>query len=79
VTTDRRFASQWIIGSEQTWGTFILDCIVRNQVPAFFPLRKTQPGWLPDQMMLADWERWRKSEATATSPDSSTEGDTRLR
>jgi hypothetical protein len=79
VTTDRRFASQWIIGPEQTWGTFILDCIVRNQVPAFFPLRKTQPGWLPDQMMLADWERWRKSEATATSPDSSTEGDTKLR
>ena len=79
VTTDRRFASQWIIGTEQTWGTFILDCILRNQVPAFFPLRKTQPGWLPDQMMLADWERWRKSEGSTASPDSNPDRDTRLR
>jgi hypothetical protein len=81
VTTDRRFASQWLTGPEQTWGLFMLDCIMRNQVPSFFPLRKTQSGWLPDQMVLSDWERWRKTEPGTESSTSSpsTEGDTTVR
>jgi hypothetical protein len=82
LTTDRRFASQWLTGPEQTWGVFILDCITRNQVPAYFPLRKTQAGWLPDQMVLCDWERWRKTEpgTESSSPGpSATEGEPGLR
>src|SRR5262249_48175890 len=81
VTTDRRFASQWLTGPEQTWGLFILDCVMRNKVPAYFPLRKTQSGWLPDQMVLSDWERWRKTEGGANESGSSptSEGDTTVR
>jgi hypothetical protein len=31
-------------------------------VPDYFPLSQTEKGWLPDQIMLADWPRWRKPE-----------------
>ncbi len=60
-TMDSRFLTQWIKAGEQSWGSFIIDCLVRNKVPDYFPLSKTQKGWLPDQLMLADWQRWPQS------------------
>lgn len=61
VTLDNRFLSQWIRAGEQSWGSFILESTLRHEVPPTFPLRKAQPGWLPDQIVLTDWERWRMS------------------
>jgi len=60
-TMDSRFLTQWIKAGEQSWGSFVIDCMVRNKVPDYFQLAETQKGWLPDQVMLADWQRWRQS------------------
>jgi hypothetical protein len=62
ATTDNRFLSQWIRAGEQSWGAFISQIIVRQEVPAWFPLRKSERGWFPDTPMLADRERWPKEE-----------------
>jgi hypothetical protein len=58
VTMDSRFLSQWIRAGEQSWGRFVLDTILAGRVPNYFPLNKSQPGWLPEQIALTDWERW---------------------
>ncbi len=59
-TTDSRFLSQWIRAGERSWGSFILECLVKNKVPDFFPLSQMPVGYLPDQLVLADWQRWKK-------------------
>jgi hypothetical protein len=62
-TLDARFLTQWIRGGEQSWGSFVLECLVKKKVPEGFPLSFSQPGWLPEQLILADWERWSKPQA----------------
>ena len=59
-TMDARFVTQWIKAGEQSWGSFILECIVKKKVPDYFPLSKSQAGWLPEQLALTDWEHWPK-------------------
>ena len=59
-TMDARFVTQWVKAGEQSWGTFILECIVKKKVPDYFPLSKSQAGWLPEQLALTDWEHWPK-------------------
>jgi hypothetical protein len=61
ATMDSRFLSQWIRSGEQSWGSFVLESTLRKEVPPSFPLRKSQAGWLPEQLVLTDWERWRKN------------------
>jgi len=61
MTMDSRFLSQWVRAGEQSWGTFILQSIVGKRVPAFFPLTASPEGLLPEQLVLTDWERWRKT------------------
>ena len=60
-TMDSRFLSQWVRAGEQSWGSFIIESLVRKKVPDYFPLSETQKGWLPEQLMLADWQRWRNA------------------
>jgi hypothetical protein len=61
-TMDSRFLSQWIRAGEQNWGTFILESLSKRKVPEYFPLRESQLGWIPEQLVLADWPRWRKQQ-----------------
>ena len=61
-TMDARFLSQWVRAGEQSWGSFILESMIKKKVPPYFPLSESQAGWLPEQLVLADWQRWRKSE-----------------
>ena len=60
VTMDARFVSGWIRSGERSWGKFIVELLTNHKVPDYFPLSQTESGWLPDQIMLADWARWRK-------------------
>ena len=62
MTMDARFLSQWIRAGDQSWGYFILEILTSHKVPDYFPLSQTETGWLPDQIMLADWRRWRKPQ-----------------
>ena len=67
ATMDSRFLSQWVQGGEQSWGSFIVQTVLLKEEPPVFPLRKAPPRWLPYQLLLTDWERWRH---TATPPAS---------
>jgi hypothetical protein len=63
LTTDSPFVSNWIRGENRGWGKFLVECIVRQEVPTGFPLRFAPKGFFPEQLFLADYERWRlKSE-----------------
>jgi hypothetical protein len=59
-TMDSRFLSQWVRPGEHSWGSFILASTVAREIPRNFPLRKAPNGFLPEQLFLTDWERWRK-------------------
>jgi 4-amino-4-deoxy-L-arabinose transferase-like glycosyltransferase len=58
-TMDNRFLSQWVRPGEHSWGSFILSSMVRREIPAGFPLRKAPSGFLPEQLFLSDWDRWK--------------------
>jgi hypothetical protein len=58
-TLDSRFVSDWIRSGQQSWGEFIVNSVVRNEVPPDFPLRQMPSGYLPEQLFLSDWKRWR--------------------
>jgi hypothetical protein len=57
-TLDSRFLSEWVRGGEQSWGRFIMECFLRREVPVAFPLKKAANGFMPEQLFLADYERW---------------------
>lgn len=57
-TMDSRFLSQWIRVNEHSWGSFILEIIMKKEVPPYFPLRKMPGHFLPEQLFVTDRERW---------------------
>jgi hypothetical protein len=65
-TMDSRFLSQWVRAGEHSWGSFILASTINREIPRNFPLRKAPNGFLPEQLFLTDWERWRKPADSST-------------
>jgi len=63
-TMDGKFLTDWYHAGQRSWGGFIIDTVLLKEVPRAFPLHKSLPGWLPEQLMLSDWERWLKSSQT---------------
>lgn len=59
-TMDSRFLSQWVRAGEHSWGSFILASTLNREIPRDFPLRKAPTGFLPEQLFLTDWERWKR-------------------
>lgn len=58
LTMDSKFLSDILKSKEGAWGRFVLDSIMRTNVPSGFPLRKAPPGLFPDQLFLSDQKRW---------------------
>ena len=58
LTMDAKFVSDWVQPREYSWGSFIIDSIVKNKIPPGFPLRDAPTGFLPDRLFLTDRERW---------------------
>jgi hypothetical protein len=59
-TMDGRFISDWITPREFSWGSFIIQAVLQNQIPPKFPLRFAPPiKFLPDRLFLTDRERWK--------------------
>jgi 4-amino-4-deoxy-L-arabinose transferase-like glycosyltransferase len=58
LTMDSRFITDWVKAREFSWGSFIIDSVVKNKIPPTFPLRVAEAGFLPDQLFLTDRERW---------------------
>jgi hypothetical protein len=57
-TTDGRFVSDWVGTGASSWGNFVVNAILRNELPPDFPLRQMPTGYLPEQVFLSDWKRW---------------------
>jgi len=64
LTMDSRFLTEWVRAGEHSWGTFILESVLRNEIPSTFPLRKMPKGYLPEQLFLSDWNRWQRPSAS---------------
>jgi hypothetical protein len=59
LTTDAKWYSQMIKGQDYVWGKFMLECLLRTNVPAGFPLRYSPPGFLEEGLLfLSDRTRW---------------------
>lgn len=71
-TMDSRFLSGWVRTGEHSWGSFILESMLRREIPPSFPLRKAPTGFLPEQLFLTDWERW-KAEPPVKTPTAEAE------
>jgi hypothetical protein len=62
-TMDGRFISDWITPHEFSWGSFIIQAVLQNQIPPKFPLRFAPPvKFLPDRLFLTDRERWKLTQ-----------------
>lgn len=59
LTTDGRFLTQMLRKSNWAWGRLHMDIALRKNLPKGFPLLHVDDGFLPDQLILTDWPRWR--------------------
>jgi hypothetical protein len=62
LTLDERFLSRLVKGDDRSWGRFVLESLLKGNVPVGFPLRNAWSDVLPDQVFLSDWERWRSTD-----------------
>jgi hypothetical protein len=62
VTMDSAFQTKLLKGIERFWGKFVIDIINKGILPTGFPLKYAWSDVLPDQLLLADWERWKWAE-----------------
>jgi 4-amino-4-deoxy-L-arabinose transferase-like glycosyltransferase len=72
LTMDSRFLSGWVQAGERSWGSFVVQSALLSQIPPNFPLRiaPPPPGFLPEQLFLTDWERWKKTtDDQRSAPD----------
>lgn len=72
-TTDSRFLSQWVRAGEHSWAAFVLEFILRRQVSKNFPLQSAPDGFIPEQLFLSDYDRWKAEPTGAIAPPSEEE------
>lgn len=61
VTTDAKFYSKMVKPDEKGWEWFVMQSVVRTNIPPGFPLKVGVPGFLQEgQLFLTDWERWQR-------------------
>lgn len=59
LTTDAKWFSQMLQGQDFAWGKFMLECLLRTNVPTGFPLKYSPPGFLQEGLLfLSDRNRW---------------------
>ncbi len=57
LTMDSRFLTEMIRGKEGIWGKFVLESLLKTNVPTGFPLKQAPRGLLPDHLFLSDRNR----------------------
>ena len=60
-TMDGRFLSDWVDGGELGWGSFVVDAVLRQEVPATFPLHEMPARFSPQAIFLTDEKRWSRA------------------
>ncbi|HEX3800476.1 MAG TPA: glycosyltransferase family 39 protein [Verrucomicrobiae bacterium] len=66
ITMDSKFLTQWVRAGENNWGSFVLDSLLKKELPDLFPLQHAPEHFLPEQLFLTDSDRW--AEAPAAVP-----------
>jgi len=59
LTIDTRFVSETLKNPDGAWGRFVLESLLRTNVPTGFPLKNAPKGFLPDFLFLSDRIRWK--------------------
>jgi hypothetical protein len=57
-TVDGRFLTDWRQAGDYSWGVFFMNTFLKGAPPKEFPLQEMPPGYLPDQLFVADRKRW---------------------
>jgi len=65
-STNAKFLTDWVWAGERSWANLIIDALVSRSVPPWCPLRAAPNGFLPEQLFLADWARWRPGAQTSS-------------
>src|SRR5260221_7034887 len=67
-TMDGKFLTDWVRTGERTWGSFIIQAVVQNQIPPKFTLHSAPIGFLPERLFLTDWERCKLAGLQNSAP-----------
>ena len=60
LTLDARFHSDLREGQDWAWGRFVMDSLLRTNMPAGFPLGHARTEYLKiGHLFLTDRQRWR--------------------
>ncbi len=59
LTMDQKMISELLHGPDHVWGQFVLESVIKQELPDGFPLRKAYTDLFPEQLFLTDRERWR--------------------
>jgi 4-amino-4-deoxy-L-arabinose transferase-like glycosyltransferase len=60
-SVNHRFFTE-MVRNDQDWGRFVFECLLKEEVPTGFPLRKSPAGFVRDGFFfLADRERWKQN------------------
>jgi 4-amino-4-deoxy-L-arabinose transferase-like glycosyltransferase len=62
LTMDSKFLTEMVQGKEGAWGRFVLDGLLRTNVPTGFPLKQAPKGFLPAHLYLSDRPRWKNAQ-----------------
>jgi len=60
LTMDSRFLTDMLKSPDGIWCRFVLESILKTNVPPGFPLKNAPLGLTPDQLFLSDYVRWKK-------------------
>ena len=60
--------ADWVRTGKNSWGNFIIQAAVQNQIPPGFPLHHAPTGFLPDRLFLTDWDRWKTGQTPDVTP-----------
>lgn len=60
LTMDSRFLTDMLKSPDGVWCRFVLESILKTNVPGGFPLKNAPIGLTPDQLFLSDYIRWKK-------------------
>lgn len=62
LTTDAKFFSQMLKDKDFAWSRFMIESLLRTNVPPGFPLREAPPYLLANgQLFLSDYPRWKRT------------------
>jgi hypothetical protein len=63
ATTQRKFLPTLVGMNKTGWENFLLEALVKQEVPPGFPLKHANSGFLPfGQLLLMDYDRWRSTQ-----------------